>query len=152
MEAVLERLFRNGPFIRCDGVRDRCQAFRKTICRNRGGCTLSIFATYTPSQAHLSSENRPKPSKPCISPLKCSRRPHWLPRGTIKCQGTTGAVEGVHDLLTLAMYHSMKSIRQFRKPTAPSRVWGSKCGRGAQASEQDFDQNIDQNQWDIAWN
>ena len=76
--------------------------------------------------------------------LKRCRRPRWHTTAMIKCKGTTGAVKGVHDLLTLAMYHTMKSIRQFGKPTALSRVWGSKCG-GAQASEQDFEQNIDQN-------
>ena len=110
IEVILERLFRSVPFIRCDGVRDRCQSFSKSISRNGGGCTLPISATYTPSQAQVPSENSVKPSKPCISPLKRSRRPHRHPRGAIKCKGTPGAVKGVHDLLTLAMYHSMKPI------------------------------------------
>ena len=43
--ADFDRLFRDVPTIRSNEVRDECQALRKSICRNRGGCTLPIFAT-----------------------------------------------------------------------------------------------------------
>ena len=146
-----DRLFTAVPTIRPNEVRDKCQAFRKSICLNRGACTLPIFGTYRASHAPISSKNSTKPSKTRVWLQNAARRPPWPTTWFIKCKGTPGRLKGVHNPVTSAMYLRMKPCKPGDAPLAPSAIWDPCCG-GAQASEQDFGDNIDQNQWDMTWN
>ena len=131
-------------------------------CGMSAGLLEKLFVeivAYVPFQflMPIVPHKHPSPQKTAPNHQKHAFRPKTLQEATLahhtlnKVHRYKGGDQRVHNLVTSAMYLRTISCKSGDAPLAPSAIWDPCCG-GAQASEQDFGDNIDRNQWDITWN